>query len=372
MVVANRYNFSLDQRISIRGFGSRSNFGVRGIKILLDGVPQTLPDGQSQLTNVDFANIERAEVLRGASSSLYGNGSGGVVALTSERAAPGPFAQRLRIQGGDGKRTGDGFYKAQTWTSARSGSLSGTLSLSQFKADGFRQHSAAEFRQLNSGIDYTIGGSTLATLRLSLADDPRAENPGALTLAEYNANPDSAAASNIRRGADKDAQQYQLALGMRHFDAKGNEYEATVFGLLRDLANPLAAPPFTGAPPTAGTYVAIDRAVGGARSGLNQRLGAGESRPSSPPGPTSSGCGTIGKISSPMRVSERRPCCWISGSWLPSSGPLPRYIGVRINSCCSAPAPDTTGCASTWPTISSPTATTAGPRPWLRSAATSD
>ena len=90
VVVANRYNFSLDQRISIRGFGSRSNFGVRGIKILLDGVPQTLPDGQSQLTNVDFANIERAEVLRGASSSLYGNGSGGVVALTSERAARGP------------------------------------------------------------------------------------------------------------------------------------------------------------------------------------------------------------------------------------------------------------------------------------------
>jgi iron complex outermembrane recepter protein len=60
VVVANRYNYSLDQRISIRGFGSRSNFGVRGLKILLDGVPQTLPDGQSQLTNVDFANIGRA------------------------------------------------------------------------------------------------------------------------------------------------------------------------------------------------------------------------------------------------------------------------------------------------------------------------
>ena len=79
VVVANRYNFSLDQRISIRGAGSRSNFGVRGIKILLDGVPQTLPDGQSQLTNVEFGNIGRAEVLRGASSSLYGNASGGVV-----------------------------------------------------------------------------------------------------------------------------------------------------------------------------------------------------------------------------------------------------------------------------------------------------
>ena len=279
VVVSNRYNFSLDQRISIRGFGSRSNFGVRGLKILLDGVPQTLPDGQSQLTNVDFADIDRAEVLRGASSSLYGNASGGVISFRTERAVPGPFAQRVRVQGGSGERDGDGFYKWQSWTSARAGSISGTLSVSQFKADGFRQHSAAEFRQLNGGVDYALSGSTLATVRLSLADNPRAQNPGALTFAEYSANPDSAAANNIRRGADKDAQQHQLALGLRHFDAVGNEYEATVFGLLRDLANPLAAPPFGGAPLTAGTYVAIDRAVAGARGSINRRLGAAERSP---------------------------------------------------------------------------------------------
>src|SRR5919109_1938105 len=108
VVVANRYNFSLDQRISIRGFGSRSNFGVRGLKILLDGVPQTLPDGQSQLTNVEFADIDRAEVLKGSSSSLYGNASGGVIAFTSEPAAQAPFAQRVRVQGGTGKQSGDG------------------------------------------------------------------------------------------------------------------------------------------------------------------------------------------------------------------------------------------------------------------------
>lgn len=274
VVVSNRYNFSLDQRISIRGFGSRSNFGVRGLKILLDGIPQTLPDGQSQLTNVDFADIERAEVLRGASSSLYGNASGGVISFRTELAAPGPFAQRVRVNGGDGEREGDEFYKWQSWTSARSGNISGTLSVSQFKADGFRQHSAAEFRQLNAGADYALSGSTLATLRVSLADNPRAQNPGALTRTEYDANPDSAAGNNIRRGADKDVQQHQLALGLRHFDSAGNEFEATVFGLLRDLANPLAAPPFPGAPPTAGTYVAIDRVVGGARAGINRRLGA--------------------------------------------------------------------------------------------------
>jgi iron complex outermembrane receptor protein len=279
VVVANRYNFSLDQRISIRGAGSRSNFGVRGLKVLLDGVPQTLPDGQSQLTNIDFANIDKAEVLRGASSSLYGNASGGVVAFSSEPAAPGPFAQRVRIQGGTGQRDSDDFYKWQSWTSGRSGNVSGTLSLSQFKVDGFRQHSAAEFRQLNAALDFAVTGSTLATLRLSLADNPKGENPGALTRTEYLLNPDSAAANNIRRGADKDAQQHQLALRLRHFDAAGNEYEATVFGLLRDLANPLAAPPPTGITPTSGTYVGIDRAVGGVRVSANRRLGDADQSP---------------------------------------------------------------------------------------------
>jgi iron complex outermembrane receptor protein len=279
VVVSNRYNFSLDQRISIRGFGSRSNFGVRGLKILVDGVPQTLPDGQSQLTNVDFGNLERAEVLRGASSSLFGNASGGVISFQTRRAAAGPFAQSVRVQAGSGRRNGDAFYKWQSWTSGRAGAASGTLSVSQFKADGFRQHSAGETRQLNAGVDYAFSGTTLGTLRLSLADNPEAQNPGALTLAEYLANPDSAAANNIRRGADKDVQQQQLSLGLKHFDAAGNEYNVTVFGLLRDLANPLAAAPDINPGPTAGTFVAIDRVVGGLRLSGSRQLGTGESSP---------------------------------------------------------------------------------------------
>jgi iron complex outermembrane receptor protein len=282
VVVSNRYNFSLDQRISIRGFGSRANFGVRGVKILLDGIPQTLPDGQSQLTNVDFADIGRAEVLRGSSSSLYGNAAGGVVALQTEPAAQAPFAQRVRVQGGGGDRSDDGFYKWQSWSSARFGQASGTLSISQFKADGFREHSAADIRQLNAGLDYVFSGSTLGTLRFGAADNPQAQNPGALTLTEYRLNPDSAAANNIRREADKDVNQQQLSLGLRHFDARGNEYNVTAFGLLRDLKNPLAAPPpgeAGPAGPTIGTYVGIDRLVGGARAATTQHLGAAATAP---------------------------------------------------------------------------------------------
>ncbi len=81
VVVLNRYNYSLDQRISLRGAGSRANFGLRGVKVLIDGVPQTLPDGQSQLTNLDLGMIDRVEVLTGSAGALYGNASGGVLVL---------------------------------------------------------------------------------------------------------------------------------------------------------------------------------------------------------------------------------------------------------------------------------------------------
>jgi iron complex outermembrane receptor protein len=80
----NRYNSAQDLRISIRGFGSRSNFGVRGIKILVDDVPETLADGQTQVDSIDLGSVERIEVLRGPSSALYGNAAGGVINITSE------------------------------------------------------------------------------------------------------------------------------------------------------------------------------------------------------------------------------------------------------------------------------------------------
>ncbi len=120
--VTNRYNFSLDQRLSIRGFGSRSNFGLRGVVVLLDGIPQTLPDGQSQLSNLDLGDIGRVEVLRGSSSSLYGNASGGVLSFTTEPPGLGPFSETVRGEGGS-----FGMMKVSSRTGGRSGSASGTL-----------------------------------------------------------------------------------------------------------------------------------------------------------------------------------------------------------------------------------------------------
>src|SRR6185503_12060400 len=105
--VANRYNFSQDQRISIRGFGARSAFAVRGIKILLDGIPQTLPDGQGQLTNLELGSTDRIEVLRGSASALFGNASGGVISIwTRPPAIETVHGEARFVAGSFGERSG--------------------------------------------------------------------------------------------------------------------------------------------------------------------------------------------------------------------------------------------------------------------------
>ena len=84
LYMQNRFNFAQDLRISLRGFGARSSFGIRGIKVLVDGIPETLPDGQAGVDSIDIGSAQSIEVLRGPASSLYGNASGGVISISSE------------------------------------------------------------------------------------------------------------------------------------------------------------------------------------------------------------------------------------------------------------------------------------------------
>jgi iron complex outermembrane receptor protein len=257
LYIANRHNFALDERIAIRGFGSRSSFGVRGVKILLDGVPQTLPDGQSQLSNVELGAVDRVEVLRGSASSRHGNAAGGVIAFYSRPAPLVPFAQAIRIEGGR-----FGTFKWQSRTAFRSGPLGGTVSLSRLTTDGTRQHSRADIRKANAALEWIVSGRTAFGFTLALSDSPTAENPGALTEAEYAANPDSSGVNSITRNARKDVTQQQLALSLTHFDRAG-QYSAVLYGLHRDLFNPIAT----------NVIIDLERWAGGIRLDGSRRAG---------------------------------------------------------------------------------------------------
>src|SRR6266851_4298786 len=119
---ANRYNFSLDQRISIRGFGARSAFAVRGIKVLVDGIPQTLPDGQGQLTNLELGAADRIEILRGSASALFGNASGGVISIWTTPHDVAHINEEARfVAGRFDQQSGRSWNKWQTTTSMRVG-----------------------------------------------------------------------------------------------------------------------------------------------------------------------------------------------------------------------------------------------------------
>lgn len=260
VMVSNRYIFALDQRLSIRGAGSRANFGTRGVKVLLDGVPQSLPDGQSQLTNVELGTIGRIEVLRGAASSLYGNGSGGVISFETDMRAPDRLAQELRTTFGS-----FGLAKYQLRTIGRTGRMVGSLSLSRLTFDGFRQFSGADLRQVNGALNVATTSTSTLQLRANIAATPFSLNPGALTAAEWAVNPDSAAATNITRGAQRDILQHQYSANWRRGSADGNNIRLIGYFLTRNVDNPLATPPPGPVTAINGTYSEIQRRFLGTR-----------------------------------------------------------------------------------------------------------
>jgi iron complex outermembrane receptor protein len=263
--VANRYNFSQDQRISIRGFGSRSAFAVRGIKVLLDGIPQTLPDGQGQLTNVELGNVDRIEVLRGSASALFGNAAGGVISLWTHPVPPERVREEARFVAGrfrgPSART---WNKWQSTTSVRLGEGLAQLTASRLDYEGERDHSAADLRNLNARIQFPVGSAWSLTGLLDVGDDPRADNPGSLTRAELDANRDTAPALNLNRNAGKDVTQVQAGGTLRRTWVDGGELAFTVFGLTRDLRNPITT-----------AYIDVGRTDYGARATLTRALSLG-------------------------------------------------------------------------------------------------
>ena len=262
---ANRYNFSLDQRISIRGFGARSAFAVRGIKVLVDGIPQTLPDGQGQLTNLELGAADRIEILRGSASALFGNAAGGVISIWTDPTPPRTVRQEARVLFGTfDSDLNRNWSKWQSSTAFRVGSGSGLVTVSRLDYTGRRQHSDADFRNLNSRWHFPLANGWSLAATADVGWDPRADNPGQLTAAAMRVNPDSADSLSIARNAGKDVTQGQGGVTVRREFAGGGEASLTVFGITRSLKNP-----------TTFAYIDLDRFDYGARFSVSRPLPLG-------------------------------------------------------------------------------------------------
>ena len=211
----NRYNFAQDLRISIRGFGARANFGIRGIKIFADGIPQTLPDGQSSVDAIDLGSTRRIEAIRGPFSSVYGAASGGVINILTEDGPATPYASG-RINAGS-----YGYVQGQVKAGGQADNLNYLVNASGTTLDGYREHSSYRSRLLNSKFRYDLDDSSDLTITLNAVDSPLAEDPGALTESEVKEDRKHAAPRNLLFDAGEELDQQTLGLAYnKEFDTE--------------------------------------------------------------------------------------------------------------------------------------------------------
>ncbi|MEX2122902.1 MAG: TonB-dependent receptor [Woeseia sp.] len=204
LYMQNRYNFSQDLRISLRGFGARSSFGIRGIRVYVDGIPETLPDGQAQVDSIDLGSAKSIEVLRGPASSLYGNASGGVIAVETELGGMLPFVEA-------GLASGElGFEKYQLKTGGSFDSVDYLLNASTQQIDGYRDHSFSKGSLLNGKLGIRFTEDDRLTVAINHTDQPESEDAGGINTAEIAAGPRDARDVNVLFNAGEALSQQRI------------------------------------------------------------------------------------------------------------------------------------------------------------------
>ena len=205
IAILNRQNYAQDLQISSRGFGARSAFGVRGIRLIADGIPATLPDGQAQAASFNLGSAERIEVMRGPFSSLYGNAAGGVIQLFTADGPPQPTLSGS-LSGGS-----YGMYKGGLQLGGQNGPFNYIFDASRFHLDGYRDHSTTTRDQANAKFKMPLQSGVL-TMLVNTLDQPETQDPLGLSRAQVMANPRQADASATTFNTRKSVRQNQLGL----------------------------------------------------------------------------------------------------------------------------------------------------------------
>ena len=207
LTILNRQNYAQDLQLSIRGFGSRASFGLRGIRLLIDGIPATTPDGQGQGSSVSLTSTDRIEVLRGPLALLYGNSSGGVVQAFTRDAPDVPEFSSQLYTGSFGLRRTDWQYAGKLGTAGQVGLVA---DYGTFETDGFRANSRAKRQQFNGKLSFAPNDQTKVNVVFNHFDMPLAEDPLGLTAAQLAANPQQAGTSASAARVRKITRQSQL------------------------------------------------------------------------------------------------------------------------------------------------------------------
>jgi iron complex outermembrane receptor protein len=209
--IQNRQNYAQDLQISVRGFGSRSTFGLRGIRMYVDGIPATMPDGQGQTSNIDIGSIDHIDVLRGPFSALYGNSSGGVINVETETGQQPTTLEASSWYGSYGSWRNSVKASGATGDGTQAGDVNYTVSASRFTTHGFRDHSSADKNLGNAKLGVRIDDvSTLTLLFNSVHVD--AQDPGGLTAEQWKDNPRQVASNVTLYDARKTVDQTQAGL----------------------------------------------------------------------------------------------------------------------------------------------------------------
>lgn len=250
LTILSRQNYAQDLQVSIRGFGARSAFGIRGIRLLVDGIPATTPDGQGQGSSISLTSTDRIEVLRGPLAQMYGNSSGGVIQAFTRDAPATPEFAAAAYTGSFGMRRTDWQY------AGRVGNYDLVADYSTFNIDGFRDHSTTERKQFNGKLSFDANEATHVNVVFNRFDMPLAQDPLGLTQAQMLTDPTQAGTNAVARNVRKTVLQNQLGASLETQLGNNRSVTARAYTGTRENLQYQAGIP--GVTPT-GAWVGLDR-----------------------------------------------------------------------------------------------------------------
>ncbi|MDN5882334.1 MAG: TonB-dependent receptor, partial [Nitrosospira sp.] len=269
LVIQNRQNYAQDLQVSSRGFGARSTFGIRGVRLIVDDIPATMPDGQGQAATINLGSVDRIEVLRGPFSAIHGNASGGVVQAFTENGPPGTMLSAGLLGGSFGTtraeiKLGGTLGGAGATGTGTPGPFNYMVDISRFQTQGYREHSAATRYQANAKLTYRVNENATLTLVTNHLLQDGTQDPLGLTRAQVIADPRQADERATRFNTRKSIDNSQGGLVYEHRFSAANTLKLIGYGGTRQIEQFLSIPRGAQISATSsGGVIGLDREFGG-------------------------------------------------------------------------------------------------------------